>query len=51
VDRWPNTEAQNRVYEVFKRLNVLDLEDCGARGENEASIPSVRFTEEAQELR
>ena len=51
VDRWPNTGAQNRAYEVFKRLDVLDSEDSGGRGEDEAGIPSVRFTGEAQELR
>jgi uncharacterized protein DUF3987 len=24
VDRWPDTEAKNRAYEVFKRLDALD---------------------------
>jgi Protein of unknown function (DUF3987)/NrS-1 polymerase HBD domain len=50
VDRWPDTEAKNRAYEVFKRLDGLDLEDFGARGEDEEGIPTVRFTEEAQEV-
>ena len=49
VDRWPDTEAKNRAYEVFERLDVLDPEDLGANGEDEG-IPAVRFTEEAQEV-
>jgi hypothetical protein len=50
VDRWPDTEAKNRAYEVFKRLDALDPEDLGATGEDEEGIPAVRFTEEAQEV-
>ena len=50
VDRWPDTEAKNRAYEVFKRLDALDPEDFGASGEDEEGIPAVRFTDEAQEV-
>jgi hypothetical protein len=50
VDRWPDVEAKNRAYEVFKRLDALDPEDFGASGEDEEGIPAVRFTEEAQEV-
>jgi hypothetical protein len=50
VDRWPDTEAKNRAYEVFKRLDDLDPEDFGASDEDEEGIPAVRFTEEAQEV-
>jgi hypothetical protein len=50
VDRWPDTEAKNRAYEVFKRLDALDLEDFGANSEDEEDIPAVRFTDEAQEV-
>jgi hypothetical protein len=50
VDRWPDTEAKNRAYEVFKRLDALDLKDFGATGEDEEGIPAVRFTEEAQQV-
>jgi putative DNA primase/helicase len=49
VDRWPDTEAKSRAYEVFKRLDALDPEDFGAGGDDE-DIPAVRFTEEAQEV-
>jgi hypothetical protein len=50
VDRWPDTEAKNRAYEVFSRLDALKSEDFGASGEDEEGIPSVRFTEDAQEI-
>ena len=50
VDRWPDTEAKNRAYEVFKRLDALDPEDFGAGGHDEEGIPAVRFTDEAQEV-
>jgi putative DNA primase/helicase len=50
VDRWPDTEAKNRAYEVFRRLDALDPEDFGASGDDEEGIPAVRFTDEAQEV-
>jgi hypothetical protein len=50
VDRWPDVEARNRAYEVFRRLDVLNPEDFGASGEDEEGIPAVRFTEDAQEI-
>jgi hypothetical protein len=48
VDRWPDVEAKNRAYEVFRRLDALNPEDLGVSGEDEEGIPAVRFTEEAQ---
>jgi putative DNA primase/helicase len=50
VDRWPDVEAKNRAYEVFKRLDDLDPEDLGASGGDEEGIPAVRFTGDAQEI-
>jgi len=50
VDRWPDTVAKNRAYEVFTRLDTLNPEDFGAGGEDEEDIPVVRFTEDAQEV-
>jgi hypothetical protein len=50
VDRWPDTGAKNRAYEVFKRLDALDPEVFGASGEDEEGIPAVGFTEVAQEV-
>src|SRR5215212_3121423 len=29
VDRWPDIEAKNRAYEVFRRLDALNPEDLG----------------------
>jgi putative DNA primase/helicase len=50
VDRWPDTEAKNRAYEVFRRLDALNTEDFGTGGHDEEGIPAVRFTDEAQEI-
>jgi hypothetical protein len=50
VDRWPGTEAKNRAYEVFKRLDALDPEAFGTSGDDEEGIAAVRFTQEAQEV-
>jgi hypothetical protein len=50
IDRWPDTEAKTRAYDVFRRLDTLMPEDFGAGGEDEEGIPAVRFTEEAQEI-
>jgi len=50
VDRWPDVEAKNRAYEVFRRLDALNPEDFGASGEDEEGISAVRFTEDAQEI-
>jgi len=50
IDRWPDTEAKNRAYDVFRRLDALSPEDFGASGEDEEGIPAVRFTKEAQDV-
>jgi putative DNA primase/helicase len=50
VDRWPDTEAKNRAYKIFKRLDNLNSKDFGASGDDEEGIPAVRFTDEAQEI-
>jgi hypothetical protein len=50
VDRWPNVEAKNRAYEVFRRLDALNPKNLGAHGKDEEGIPAVRFTEDAQEV-
>jgi hypothetical protein len=50
VDRWPDVEAKNRAYEVFRRLDALNPEDFGASGEAEEGIPAVRFTGDTQEI-
>jgi putative DNA primase/helicase len=50
VDRWPDVEAKNRAYKVFKQLDGLDPDDFGASGEEEEGISAVRFTDEAQNV-
>lgn len=47
VDRWPNTEAQNKAFNVFKYLDSLTAEAVGA--DTSSGIPFLRFTNEAQE--
>jgi putative DNA primase/helicase len=47
VDRWPNSEAKNRVYAVFQALDTLDPQVIGAATDSE-SIPYLRFSDDAQ---
>jgi hypothetical protein len=52
-DRWPDTGAKLRVYEVFRRLDQLSAtEMIGARVDRDApdSPPFLQFTPEAQGL-
>jgi hypothetical protein len=50
VDRYPNTEAKNAAYAVYKRLATLDTAALGAvRPDGEpGAVPALRFTAEAQ---
>ncbi|HEX2108048.1 MAG TPA: DUF3987 domain-containing protein [Rubrobacteraceae bacterium] len=48
VDRWPDAEAKNRAYDVFKGLTSFDAEAFGAHTDEDDEIPYVRFTQEAQ---
>jgi putative DNA primase/helicase len=50
VDRWPDLEAKNRAYDVFKGLASFDAEAFGARGDDEGEVPYVRFDAKAQEI-
>jgi len=50
VDRWPDLEAKNRAYDVFKGLAGLDPEAFGAQANEEGEVPYVRFNNEAQEI-
>jgi putative DNA primase/helicase len=53
VDRWANTEAKNKAFEVYKALDVMDVDAIGAQqdfgpdGEPEG-IPYLRFADDAQ---
>jgi Protein of unknown function (DUF3987) len=50
IDCWPDAEAKDRAYEVFRRLDALTAEDFGATAEGEDDIPAVHFTPEAQDV-
>lgn len=46
VDRWPDSEAKQRAWNVFQRLDALDV--AGAEGDDD--IPSLRFNDGAQAI-
>jgi len=46
VDRYPDTEAKNRVYEVFKKLEGLKVNEAAIDEE----VPALRFEAGAQEV-
>ncbi len=46
VDRYPNTEAKNKAYRVFKKLDSLKA----APGEEDEDVPSIRFNLQAQKV-
>jgi Protein of unknown function (DUF3987) len=46
VDRYPDTEAKNRVYELFKKLDGLRVSDAAKDDE----VPALRFDAGAQEI-
>lgn len=48
VDRPPDSDAKNRVFEIFKRLAVLDAEHLAAQQPEGDGVPFLRFTPEAQ---
>jgi Protein of unknown function (DUF3987) len=50
IDRYPNTEAKNRAFGVFEKLDALKPEDFGATVEEGEEMPAVRFSAEAQEV-
>jgi len=51
VDRWPDTEAKQRAYAVFTRLDQLTAGDADAECDDDlGEIPYLRFDPEAQEL-
>lgn len=48
VDRWPDTKAKNRAYEIFKQLDrYSSLIDASVLG---IDIPALHFSQEAQEI-
>jgi putative DNA primase/helicase len=49
VDRWPNKEARDRAFDVFKQLANLSPSMVGATGED-GELPYLRFDGPAQTL-
>ena len=49
VDRFPNTEAKNAAFEIYRRLDGLTPESLGAEVV-EDQVPGLRFAPDAQEL-
>lgn len=50
VDRWPDREARERAFRIFKKLSALDPREIGAEVEDEDGIPFLRFSPLAQGL-
>lgn len=50
VDRIPDTVVRDRVYAVFEHLDTLEPQDVGAMLTDDAKIPYMRFSPEAQPL-
>jgi putative DNA primase/helicase len=50
IDRYPNRDARDAVYELFARLADFDAEGLGASATDYQSVPALRFTDEAQDL-
>ncbi len=51
VDRWPDTAAKNRAFDIFDNLDQANGEDIGATpGEGPNDPPFVRFDDDAQTI-
>lgn len=49
VDRWPDTPAKTKAWDVYQRLNVIGPDGAGAMIPDDGGIPFLRFSDEAQE--
>lgn len=48
IDEYPNTEAKNRAYVIFKKLSEMNFLDYGAELPEGEKIPFFHFSPEAQ---
>ena len=48
VDRWPDTEAKNMAFTIFRQLATLDPDGLGAHRDSPDALPYLHFTPEAQ---
>jgi putative DNA primase/helicase len=50
IDRWPDTEAKNRAYGVFRAIDQLDATKLKCEVDPDRGIPFVRFSDAAQQF-
>jgi putative DNA primase/helicase len=50
VDCYPNTQAKNRAYQVFKAIANLDPRNITAQRDEERNIPYLHFAPDAQDF-
>jgi len=50
VDRWPDTEAKNWAFEIYRTLVTRSPSDFGARPDEDGGPPFLNFESEAQDL-
>ena len=48
VDRWPDKDAKNEAYEVFKAIDQLNAAEKGCRIDDDSGIAYVNFAPDAQ---
>ena len=48
VDRYPDTDAKNRAFEVFRDLDTMD--GAAVANATDGDIPALHFSDEAQQL-
>lgn len=50
VDRWPDSDARDRVHRVFCGLDRLRPDDLAVERTADSGVPAMRFDDEAQEV-
>lgn len=48
IDRWPDTDAKNRAYEIFKRIDSYEY--CLNPMALGSDVPAIRFSPEGQQV-
>jgi hypothetical protein len=48
VDRWPDKDAKNEAYEVFKAIDQLDATGRGSKVDDDSGVPYLNFADDAQ---
>ena len=50
VDRWPDTAAKGRSFDIFRAVQALATADLGATADEDGGVPFLRFDPEAQQM-